>query len=261
MATRADKIYDLLISFGGRLRVSEITKLLSGIEKNPDLQPKFISSTVSMDNKVRKIQGRALRFNRYGDGTETFGYVSVRSIVQLANDLPGILNNHEKQIPAVIERANEKVRDQLLAAIQRLSWREFESFFLYNILEVLGFQEIEITRPTRDNGADAYCVYKRGLVKSLAIVSAKHWKNCVGNDEIRRLRGIRSNADTAIIVTSGKFSQEAVIEAEPSQNQRAIVLINAALIVETCFDNIIGVELVEIPQLYKFTKFNFKDHE
>jgi hypothetical protein len=262
MATRADKIYNLLLSsIDVRLRVADIVKLLAIIENDPNLQPGVVSSTVMMDNKIREIGGRALRFNRYGDGTEEFGHVSVRDIVQLSNDLPGILKNYVTQIPIVIEKANSMVRNELKAAFRRLSWREFESFFLYNILEVLGFQEIEITRPTKDQGADAYCAYRRGLVRSLAIVSAKHWKNKVGIDEIRRLRGIRSNADTAIVVTSSKFSPEAIKEAEPSQNQRAIVLINAGLIVETCFNNGIGVERLTIPHLYKFTQFNFKDQE
>ena len=87
-----------------------------------------------------------------------------------------------------------------------MSWKQFETNFLQRILKANGFQSIEITQPTRDGGTDAYCFYRRGLVKSEVIVSAKHWSHQkVGKAEVQRLRGIKGNADTGIIITSSGF--------------------------------------------------------
>lgn len=258
MKTRSDKIYNVLKNQGGRLKVADIVKQLGAIENTPGLQANVISSTVQMDNLTRKLQGRALRFNRYGDGTEEYGYVSIRKLVRIAQNLKGLLRNYELQIPTIIEKANFIVRQKLKSAIKDLSWRDFENNFLLRILDALGFQSIEITQATHDNGTDAFCAYKRGLVTSEAIVSAKHWKQNVGKGEIQRLRGIKGRADTGIIVTSASFTREAIIEAEPSQNQRAIVLIDADVIVETCFNNAIGVKCITLPKLYKFIHFNLE---
>jgi restriction endonuclease Mrr len=78
------------------------------------------------------------------------------------------------------------------------------------------------------------------------------------------LRGIKGHSDTGIIVTSSRFSDIALTEAAPSQNQRAIVLIDGALIVDTCFEKQIGVKVVDIQNLYEFDDTfnnNKKDNE
>jgi len=143
-----------------------------------------------------------------------------------------------------------------------MSWQEFESNFLIQIMEALGFRSIEITQKTRDGGKDAICKYKRGVVESEAIISAKKWKTQkVSADEVQRLRGIRGNADTAIIFTSSKFTDSAISEAMPSQNQRSVVLIDGDLIVETCFSSGIGVKEIKIPTLYEFIGFGEDEAE
>ena len=261
MKTRADKIFGFLKTQGGRAKVADIVKGLCELEDTPGLQASVISSTVQMDNLTRKLQGRTPRFNRYGDGNEEYGYVSIRKRARVADDIKGILKRYEVQIPMIIETANHNVRQQLKDAIKKLSWRGFETHFLLSVLDALGFQSIEITKATRDNGTDAYCTYKRGLVTSDAIVSAKHWNQKVGINEIQRMRGIKGRADTGIIVTSASFSREAIVEAKSSQNQRAIFLIDADLIVETCFNYSIGVKCITLPKLYMFTKLTFDPDE
>jgi hypothetical protein len=130
MKTRADKIYDILKLNGNRLRVFEILKILTRMEKTTELQARLISSTVILDTKRRELQGKAPRFSRYGDGTESHEFVSIRNLDSIANSLPEILKKYEYQIPAIIEQANNTVREQLKAAIRKLSWKEFETTFL-----------------------------------------------------------------------------------------------------------------------------------
>jgi restriction system protein len=179
---------------------------------------------------------------------------SSRKVHVLQEDSP---HEYVDQLPQLIESANEQAKELLRAAIGDLSWREFESHFLERILDCMGFTEIEITRPSRDGGKDAYCKFRRGILESCAIVSAKHWKTQnVGADEVQRLRGIRGDEDTAIIFTSAGFSTNAKEEARPSQNQRIVVLIDGDLIVETCLENRIGLKLVELPHLFTFTSLH-----
>ena len=255
MTTRADHIFEILESEGGRLQVSNILQKLALKEavELDDLNQSVVSATVRQDNRLRSARGKAKRFKFLGDGDEERGFVSVIQHVSPVGTKKKILENPTNQIPALIEEANNNVKEQLKGAIGKLSWREFESSFLTQILDALGFEDIEITKQTRDGGKDAFCKYRRGLIFSEAIVSAKHWsQQVVDASEIQRLRGLKGHADTGIIITSSSFSQKALEEAAPSQNQRSIVLIDGALIVETCFEKQIGVKKVDIQNLYEF---------
>lgn len=251
MAGRADRIYFILQQRGGRLSVQDVRKELAKFEKlRPrDLNPAIVTATVVQDNNVRASKGQVKRFRTYGDGDEEWGYISLVSVERPS----GLVSKDPyEEIPVLLEQVNSTVRQQLKEAISRLTWQQFESNFLTRVLEALGFEEVEITKRTRDGGRDATCNYKRGLVRSQAIVSAKHWKTqTVGRSEVQRLRGIKGPADTAIIVTSSRFTPDAIKEAEPSQNQRAVVLIDGELIAEACILKGLGIEKVPLPTLFR----------
>lgn len=252
MQTRADRIYDILEKAGGRMRAKDVhTELAVKEASEPvDINAAIVPSTTRQDNTTRRNAGRQVRFNLYNDGDEEWGFIS---LIETEKDASGA---EPDPVPQMIENANDEVRGKLKAAISELTWQQFESSFLEQILEALGFADISITQRTRDGGTDALCTYKRGLVQSETIVSAKHWSsNNVGPDEVQRMRGIKGNADTAVVVTSSTFTAGAVTEAEPSQNQRSIVLVDGNLIVDTCLEHGIGVRKRELPILYAFSGF------
>lgn len=259
MSTRAEKIQGILSETAkGRLRVRDILAKLQKLEGTDGLHPSSVPATVRQDNKTRRTKGLSPRFNYYGDGEEERGYVSLATTT-LEKGRKQIIENAEDQLPLLIEAANDSIKNKLREAILKLTWEEFESNFLTQVLDALGFSSVEITQKTRDGGKDAECEYKRGIVSSRAIVSAKHWAKggaSVPVEEVQRMRGINSEADTAVIVTSSKFSGDAQKEAEPQRNARSVVLVDGVLIVEACFDKGIGVEEVDkLPKLYRFTGF------
>jgi HJR/Mrr/RecB family endonuclease len=260
MASRADRIFEILDRAPDkRLRVAEVHSQLASIEGAASLAPAIVPATVRQDNKVRRERGTRVRFNAYshGDdvdgGDEEHGYVSIAGGVHAASSVKQVLENPTDQLPAIIERANKNVRTQLKLAIADITWQEFEDRFLTNILEVLGFTGVEITQRTRDGGIDAVCSYRRGIVESEVIVSAKHWsvKQTVGVHEVDRMRGIPHDADTAIIITSSVFTRGAKERSTPERGLRSVVLIDGDLIVEACMENSIGVERVDLPYVYR----------
>ncbi|MEX8499203.1 restriction endonuclease [Leptothrix ochracea] len=259
METRAERILKVLGDSGGRLKVSEVHSRICQLENVPEgeLNRSTVSATVRQDNKIQSELGKAKRFNIFGDGTEVIGYISVYLAEKQEPSKKDIINNPEIGIPRIIEEANKKVREQLRESLKKIHWRKFETNFLPQILESLGFHGIQVTQPTRDGGMDAVCQYQRGLVKSEAFVSAKHWdpKQSVPISEVQRLRGLRGHSDTAIIVTTAKFSKDAIDEAAPGQNQRSIVLIDGETIIDICLEKNLGVSEIEVPKLYNFTGF------
>src|SRR5438876_7521071 len=163
MAVRADLIFEILQENGGRLRVAEITPRLAEREGAESLNASIVSATVSQDNRTRENRGDAVRFNTYGDETEEHGYVSIREAPGAPVDIDAVLGDYARQLPVLLERANQIAKHQLKNAISLLTWQDFESLFLQQILEALGFHGVKITQRTRDGGTDALCSYQRGL--------------------------------------------------------------------------------------------------
>ena len=73
-------------------------------------------------------------------------------------------------------------------------------------------------------------------------------------NEVRMMRGVKGEEDTAIIVTTGRFSADAQNEARPGQNQRVVYLIDGENLVNVCKRYQIGVKKVELPGLRFWTR-------
>lgn len=261
MATRADRIYEIIKNSGGRMSVANLRIELAKEENtDPEDLMNKIAPTVAQDNKIRSRSGVAERFKTFGNQMEEFGYIS---IYDTSHPVRSLRDPYE-QIPELIQAANKKVKEQLEEAIQNLSWQKFESNFMTQVLEALGFSSVEVTQATRDGGVDARCFYNRGIIRGEACVSAKGWKpkNKVGRPEVQRMLGIGGRHDTVIIFTSSKFTPDAKKEAEPQWNpQRTVVLIDGDLIVDTCFREKIGVEEAPLPVFSKFVGFESEQEE
>ncbi len=261
MATRADRIFRILEEAGGRMRVADVRARLAEQEKvDPDYLLTTVAPTVSSDNKTKRQSGRRVRFNTYGDGTEEHGYVSLTEQVREQGSSDGFPEEYEK-IQEFIDSANDATREKLRQEIAKLDWRVFESSFMIQVLEALGFTSIEVTQATRDGGVDARCFYSRGIVRSEACVSAKKWdaKRGVGPAVIREMLGVEGNHDTVIIFTTSSFNQGAKKAAAPQPRRPSVVLIDGDLIVDTCFREQIGVKRIDLPVLSTFERFEMED--
>lgn len=156
MSTRAERIENLLTQNNSRLNIAEMTEQLKVLEQIA-LHPSTVSATVTQDNRTREGQGLVPRFNVYGDGTESWDWISLRQPPTPQGAVPAVLT------PSALieeEEENGKVRARLKEAMQDLSWQEFEANFLFIILEALGFHRIQLTQRTRDGDIDAYCTYQ-----------------------------------------------------------------------------------------------------
>lgn len=73
--------------------------------------------------------------------------------------------------------------------------------------------QLELTRQTRDGGFDLMVFSDGGNVA--ALIEIKHWRGAVGVEEVRKLRGVqlRENVGEVVLVTSGRFTEDARREA------------------------------------------------
>jgi restriction endonuclease Mrr len=240
---RVDRIEKRLRALGGRARLQQLLEEIRLEEKYPDLPYQSMYMAIQLENQRLEELGERTRFITSRDG-EARGWVRLQETSEF---VPGSIAS---EIEARIHEQNDAVGEEIRAWLQRMDWRTFESTFLTRVLEALGFQDVQTTQPTRDGGADARVTYKRGVVDARAIVSAKRWTTrTVPVDEVRMLRGLKGEEDTAIIVTTGRFSTEAQNEAKPGQNQRIVYLIDGDKLIDVCKRNRIGVVLAPLPSL------------
>lgn len=240
---RADRIERRLRALGGRARLQLLLEEIRREENYPDLPYQSLYMAIQMENQRLEELGERTRFITSRDGEER-GWVRLRGASEF------VLGSVASEIEARVHEQNEAVGEEIRAWLQRIDWRTFESTFLTRVLDALGFQDVQITQATRDGGADARVVYQRGVVGARAIVSAKRWTTrTVPVDEVRMLRGVKGEEDTAIIVTTGRFSVDAQNEAKPGQNQRIVYLIDGDKLIEICKRNQIGVKKVPLPEL------------
>ncbi len=240
---RVDRIEQHLKDLGGRARLSDVLTAVRGEESNPDLPYSSAYIAIQTENERLETLGERTKFITSREGEER-GWIRLResSVFPKGSDAA--------RIESEIRLKNEQIDSVIRAWLEGMDWRQFESTFLSRVLESLGFEEVAITQATRDGGADARVSYRRGIVEARAIISAKRWTSQkVGVDEVRMLRGIKGEEDTAIIVTTGYFSNDAQMEAKPGQNQRIVYLIDGAKLIDICKRNQIGVKRVQLPEL------------
>ncbi len=249
---RVDRIIRILKQRNGRARLREIRDEICELEDNPAVTSTSIYIAIQSENDRLEQRGERAQFRTSRQGEER-GWISLESSSDFA---AGSLSQRlESQVLA----ANKKVDDEIRQRLAKMDWRTFESTFLTAVLEKLGFEEVEITQATRDGGTDARVKYKRGIVEANAIISAKRWasSSSVTVDEVRILRGLQGNEDTAIIVTTGRFTRDAIEEARPSQNQRVVYLIDGDRLVDICKRHGIGVKKVPLPNLFVLDEDEF----
>jgi restriction endonuclease Mrr len=223
----------------------EIRRELCAIEDDPDLSAPAIYAAIRNENERMVALGQAAPFRTKREG-EAYGWISTN----LAGAQDG---DPVQRIEAEIHRQNAAIDEKIREWLRKMDWRTFESKFLTQLLEKLGFQEVEVTQATRDGGVDARVSYRRGVVSAKALVSAKHWSGgTVSVTEVRNVRGIPGDEDTAIIVTSGSFTTEAVGEAAKRAGVfRLVYLIDGNGIVNACKQHGIGVTRRQLPELFE----------
>ncbi|MCZ2157416.1 MAG: restriction endonuclease [Bryobacterales bacterium] len=242
---RVDIIEKILRSMNGSARLQEVVDKLQEEERNPDVTYTSAYLAIQMENDKYRQSGLPVKFLTSKDGAPR-GWVQLHGYGEDSDD------DATRGLIRKIEESNRKIDESLLRWLMSKSWREFESSFLKEVLENLGFQDVEITQPTKDGGVDARVNYQRGIVKAAAIVSAKQWnpKSVIPVSHIQQMRGISDTADTGLIITTGKFSSEAKDEASVTgANQRAIYLIDGDMLVQVCKKHGIGVKRIKLPEL------------
>lgn len=135
------------------------------------------------------------------------------------------------------------IETELLEQIQNISPRAFE-FFCRKLLTHVGFEEVKVTKQSRDGGFDGEgLLVTNPFVKTRILFECKKIKGTVSVDIVRKLKGTGPSKGEDIrraIITTGTFSKDAEDVAKEKEGN-FVELIDGEALVELCKQHQIGV--------------------
>jgi restriction system protein len=161
-----------------------------------------------------------------------------------------------------IEGANRKVQEELLARLHNMTPTDFE-LLSSQLLLALGFEQVQVTKPSNDRGVDVRgTLVVGGVIRTNMAVQVKRWTSNVDRPIVQKIRGSLGVHEQGLIITTSDFTPGAVREA--SEKDRApIGLMNGQQLITLLTEYQIGVKY-ENRNIFKideglFTKDNGQD--
>lgn len=158
----------------------------------------------------------------------------------------------------LIYQNESEVKSRIIAELKTLKAKEFEQF-CSSLLQLLGYQELQVTTGGPDGGIDGHGQFRQGVVTIRSAFQAKRWnQNPVGRPEIDKFRGaIQGDFDHGVFLTTGRFTKDAEA-ASIKKGAITLLLLDGDAIAETTVKFGIGVtkrpvQLLDIdPEFFRF---------
>ena len=151
---------------------------------------------------------------------------------------------------------DEELSDDLLTVLQSLSPNGFERI-CQRLLRESGFKKVIVTGKSGDGGIDGEGILEINPLMSFKVLfQAKRYQGTVGSSTVRDFRGaMQGRADKGIILTTGRFTQEAKKEAI-RDGAPPVELVDGELLVGLFEKNKLGLKPKVV---YEIDKEFFKD--
>ncbi len=147
-----------------------------------------------------------------------------------------------------VSKHNSAVADELRTFLLQMHPQLFEQI-IGELLSRLGFEDIEVTQFTNDQGIDLRArLVVKGVADSITAIQVKRWKNNVGSRDIQQLRGSLSiiPPENGLFVTLSDFTSSAVAESKAS-GRGPITLVNGNQLISLMLETRLGVVERELP--------------
>jgi restriction system protein len=150
-----------------------------------------------------------------------------------------------QQLCNLQEEHDNEVRARALDALKSLSPRAFERF-AERLLTAYGFEEVTVTRRSRDGGIDGTGRLPIGLTSiSVAFQCKRYSSKSVGREAIDAFRGATSGLhEQGFFFTTSRFTLEA-IEVQRRPGAVPIALFDGEKIVDIMFEKSFGISFNE----------------
>ncbi|MXZ56779.1 MAG: restriction endonuclease [Gammaproteobacteria bacterium] len=146
------------------------------------------------------------------------------------------------EIRDLAKRQEAKTRKDLLYLLSNIDPYEFEHV-IGQLLEAMGYQDIEVTSKSGDSGVDVVAKIELGITAVREVVQVKRHSRTIQRNVLDALRGVlhRFDAVRGSIITTSKFSKGAE-EAAFERGAPPITLINGEKLLDLLVEYELGVE-------------------
>jgi restriction system protein len=227
-------IIEVLNELGGSANPSEVTDLIiekyNISEEELSLHNKYGGSTVK--NRIAwarfyLVKGGVIDSSKRGVWSLKSNYLDVIDLNNLSEYLKNIHTQFEgenvkiekNEIDTIDHEIEEKIddenyREKVLDLLKELPPAGFERI-CQRLLRESGFSQVKVTGKTGDGGIDGFGVLELNPLMSFKVLfQSKRYKEVVSTDKVRDFRGaMAGRADKGIIITTGRFTQDAKNEA------------------------------------------------
>ncbi len=156
----------------------------------------------------------------------------------------------------LLEEQNTRVRKELKERLHAIDPYQFE-LIVGDLLKEIGFENVEVTKRSGDNGIDILANLTVGGVTNVkTVVQVKRYKegNKISGSVIRELRGSAEVDQRGLVITTSDFQKNAIEEAK-APNKMPVSLINGSKLIELLVANEVGIKktpatILDIDQEY-----------
>lgn len=161
----------------------------------------------------------------------------------------------------IIEQQNSLVQAALKKRLHDMDAYQFE-FLIADLLQELGYENVEVTKQSGDKGIDVLAdLTLEGITDVKTVVQVKRFKegNNIPGSVVTQLRGSAEVDQRGLIITTSKFTKDAVAEAK-APNKMPVSLVDGRKLVDLLIKHKVGVK-VEKVELYSVDSDYFENVE
>jgi restriction endonuclease Mrr len=153
---------------------------------------------------------------------------------------PPEASNYQKDLDTAIKRAEKETLQELMRQVAEMDPTAFE-WLIRALLLKLGYTNVDVTKRSGDGGIDVTAKLVAGGIANInTAIQAKRTKS-VGRPVIQALRGSLHAHQTGLVITSGRFAENALEDAA-DPGKAAIACIDGQKLALLLLEHRIGVE-------------------
>lgn len=165
-----------------------------------------------------------------------------------------------QEIRKLAQLHEDLLRKKITDTLAMINPYQFE-FLIRRLLEAMGYEDVEVTSPSKDGGVDVVANIEVGITTVREVVQVKRHRGTIGRPVLDQLRGSlhRFDANRGTIITTGKFSKD-THKAAFERGAAPITLIDGDRLINLLIENSIGARKDSLTLLkFEPSDFVFED--
>jgi len=169
-------------------------------------------------------------------------------------------NKKDSSISSLIllEKHNDSMKAELKEILLVMDPYLFE-FYIADLLQKIGYEDIEVTKRSGDGGIDITAnLTVGGITDVKTVIQVKRHKSNIPGSIITQLRGSAKIGERGLVITTSDFTKDALLESKAT-DKMPVSLVNGEKLLKLLFEYKVGIK-VEEKSIYYIDKDYFENY-